>query len=67
MKACSYSKRTCSSIPRRLGSPAAVSGAPARSSSQLEPHFARMGRPVSCERIPATGSCSESGALKSVS
>ncbi len=55
MKTRSYSIRTASSMPRRLGSAGACSGAPARSSSQLGPHSIAIGSPVMAESGPRHG------------
>jgi hypothetical protein len=65
MKTCSNASLTRSSRPARSGSPAACDVAPARSSSQLLPHFTFMSRPVRAEiewalglRVPAGASMS---------
>ncbi len=67
MKTRSYSIRTASSTPRRLGSAGACSGAPARSSSQLGPHSIAIGSPVMADSGRATGWCSDAGARVSAS
>ena len=68
MNACSYSIFTLSaSSPLISGSDIAVSGPPARLSSQFGPHSTFIALPVSCECDVATGSCFCSGALISVS
>ena len=66
MNTCSNCIRTCSSIPFRFGSSIAVSGAPARSSSKLLPHFTVMSRPVSAEIECADGFGVPSGASSTV-
>ena len=66
MNTCSNSIRTRSCRPARSGSAVACAGAPARSSSQLLPHFGAMSLPVSAEIECALGLRVPSGALISV-
>ena len=63
MNACSNSISTCSSMCSRLGSAAACTAAPARSSSQLLPHCMSIVRPVSAECECALGFTVPNGAL----
>ncbi|CAM5568477.1 hypothetical protein EES47_16910 [Streptomyces sp. ADI98-12] len=59
MKVCSKANRIFSDAFSRvfatIGSSSPYSGAPPRSSSQLEPHSIFIGLPVSSERGAATG------------
>ena len=60
MNACSYSILTLllDAVADAAGRPMAVSGPPARLSSQFGPQSTVMPAPVSCECAVATGSCS---------